>query len=49
MVTNYVSYAHLIGPTLSMRNTNTTMRHTALLLGAFAFSVVFCGKRKALC
>lgn len=37
---------HLICPTLNTRNTNTTMRHTALLLGAFALSTVFCRKKK---
>lgn len=37
-----VSHAHLIGATLRTRNTTTTMRHTALLLGAVAFSTVFC-------
>lgn len=36
---------HLICPTLSTRNSSTAMRHTALLLGTFAFSTVFCKGR----
>lgn len=40
-----MSQTYLIGPTLNTRNTTTTMRHTALLFGAVAFSTVFCRKK----
>lgn len=37
---------YLICPTLSTRNSSTAMRHTALLLGTFAFNTVFCKERQ---
>lgn len=49
VVPNDGSCTHLVGPTLSTRNNTTTMTHTALRLGAFALSTVFCRKTKALC
>ena len=45
-IANHTAYAHLIDPTLIIRNTNTTMRHTALLLGTLEFSATFCRVKK---